>query len=73
MTRKTRKQKLRSQARLEIKNGPMTKKVSEKKERALTMSAEDVIEATVTKRGILKTLLIIGFLFALQAAIFVTR
>lgn len=39
----------------------------------IQLSAEDIAEAQVTKRGILKTLILISLLFVLQAAIFLGK
>lgn len=39
----------------------------------LQLSSEDIAEAQVTKRGILKTLILISLLFVLQAAIFLGK
>jgi hypothetical protein len=75
MARKTRKQKMRAQARIEQKVEHVAEKSTEKKSTATmpTMSAEDRAEAEVTKRGIIKTLIIIALLFVLQAAVFVAK
>lgn len=80
MARKTRKQKVR--ASLKVSKKPETvqtvmkqapEKPSEKKAASMVLSAEDIEEARVTKRGIMKTLILIAVLFILQAGVFIAK
>ncbi len=73
MARKTRKQKLRTSQK--VTKGPENIKTqmqttTQNKAPSIIVSAEDRAEAQVTKRGILKTLILIALLFVLQTAIF---
>lgn len=63
MARKTRKQKMRISQNV-------LKSSENKKTPSVVLSAEDQAEARVTKRGILKTFILIALLFVLQAMIF---
>ncbi|MBP9815629.1 hypothetical protein KBD09_00115 [Candidatus Woesebacteria bacterium] len=80
MARKTRKQKVKTSLKLTkkpetvqavMKQSPA--KPSEKKTSSIILSAEDVEEARVTKRGIIKTLFLIAVLFLLQSGVFIAK
>lgn len=80
MARKTRKQKVK--ASLKSPKNPETvqavmkqspEKSPEKKAASMVLSAEDIAEARVTKRGIMKTLILIAVLFLLQSGVFIAK
>ena len=80
MARKTRKQKVKTSLKLTkkpetvqavMKQSPA--KPSEKETSSIILSAEDVEEARVTKRGIIKTLFLIAVLFLLQSGVFIAK
>ncbi len=76
MARKTRKQKVKASLKVVKKSESdqvVTKVSSEKITPGMTLSAEDREEARITKRGIIKTLILIAVLFILQAGVFIAK
>lgn len=86
MARKTRKQKIKASTRSVITDrviaasntpqnpAPAVQKIVKKEASVvMTMSAEDIAEANVTKKGIVKTLLIIACIALIQAAVFFAK